>query len=119
MLGDYYMGLKEKLIVAGVGVGLLGLVAYPVIPHLDRETYRGEITVAERIQDHGYRISIDQGQGNVRTFQNTDSFLELKFNSADVQGAAHVGKTCSIDTYGYRLPLFSWFENVTDVYNCD
>jgi hypothetical protein len=46
------------------------------------------------------------------TFENTDSWLNLKFNSSDVQGSLEPGKTYTCDVYGKRIPFLSMYRNI-------
>jgi hypothetical protein len=45
-------------------------------------------------------------------FENTDSVLALKFNSADLYGAMTVGKTCDATVTGFRVPFLSMNRNI-------
>lgn len=65
--------------------------------------------------DDTYLIFTKLEDGKTRVFQNTDSFLEFKWDSSDVYGKLEVGKTYKIKTYGWRMPMFSAYENITDV----
>ena len=46
------------------------------------------------------------------TFENTDSWLALKFNSSDVYGSIQKGQACSFRVTGYRSPFFSRYRNI-------
>ena len=60
----------------------------------------------ERV-DGRYLIYTDKG-----TFRNTDSWLFLKFSSADMQGKLGVGETFKIKANGWRIPILSKFRNI-------
>lgn len=45
-------------------------------------------------------------------FEVQDSFLLLKFNSADTYGYLKEGQTYELDYYGWRIGLFSFFPNI-------
>lgn len=53
--------------------------------------------------------------GEEEVFENTDSWLFLKFNSADIQNEIEEGKTNKIKVAGWRVPFFSWYRNVVSV----
>lgn len=55
-------------------------------------------------------VEITQVQDGV--YENTDSLLRMKFNSADVYGQLQNGKTYTCDTYGWRVPFFSIYPNI-------
>lgn len=46
------------------------------------------------------------------TFENTDSWLALKFNSSDVYGYIQKGQTCDFRVTGFRIPFFSSYRNI-------
>ena len=45
-------------------------------------------------------------------YENVDSILRMKFNSADVYGQLQNGRTYICDTYGWRIPFFSMYPNI-------
>jgi hypothetical protein len=49
-------------------------------------------------------------------FENTDSVLFLKFNSADYQNKLLVGNTYDVKVVGWRVPLLSWYRNIVEIY---
>lgn len=68
------------------------------------------INKSERIQEGNsskYLIYTQEG-----VYENTDSFLRLKFNSSDVYNQLEAKKTYNCDTYGWRIPLFSVYPNI-------
>jgi hypothetical protein len=50
--------------------------------------------------------------GTVEVFENTDSVLALKWNSADVYGMMSVGAVCEATVTGIRVPMLSWNRNI-------
>jgi hypothetical protein len=111
-------GKKMKLGVGIAGIVLsLGLVCGA--PHLDRETYTARVTektVKRYDDDDKYLLFTKLVEDNkVRVFENTDSWLELKRNSSNIWGELEEGKTYEIKTYGFRAPVFSWYENILEV----
>jgi hypothetical protein len=45
-------------------------------------------------------------------FENTDSFLFGKFNSADFQNNLEIGTTYKVKVAGWRVPFLSMYRNV-------
>lgn len=45
-------------------------------------------------------------------FENTDSLLRWKFNSADVYNDILENQKYNCDTYGWRIPFFSTYPNI-------
>lgn len=107
--------------VGGIGavvLGLIGITAACNGAHLDRDTYVGRVTdkqVKRKDDTDKYLVFTKLEDGSVRVFQNTDSPLEWKFNSSDIQGELEVGKTYALRTYGWRIPFFSKYENLVSV----
>lgn len=109
-----------------VGVLLLGSCGVCVAPHLDRNSYNVKITGTERVLEGGKSV-IDkyllfteiEGTNQERVFENADSLLEWKFDSSDLQaratGAQRNNRMCRVDTYGWRIPIISAYENVVDI----
>lgn len=109
---------------AKVGLGLAGLVLAAIgvfsasAPHWSRDTYRATVTdkqIKRYDNKDKYLIFTKLEDGSVRVFENTDSTLEMKWNSSDFQAMLEVGKTYDIKTYGWRVPLASSYENVIGV----
>lgn len=117
------MDLRSALAAAGI-VGILGGT---VGSHFDREDYLVTVTDKERVVNVShdkdgnttstskYLVFTELPDGSVRVFENTDSLLELKFNSSDLQGTLREGRTYKIHTYGWRIPFFSAYENIVKV----
>lgn len=97
---------------------MVGMGMCPAVPHVDRETYRGRVTRLEvkRDNDHDrYLVFARLDNGWVRVFENTDSLLEGKLDSSDVQAGLEEGRRYEFQTYGWRIPLFSQYENIIGV----
>lgn len=47
-------------------------------------------------------------------FENTDLWFKGKFNSSDVQAEIKKGNTYEISTIGHRIPLLSFYENLSE-----
>lgn len=62
-----------------------------------------------------YIVSTKDQNGKIEVFENTDAWLQGKFNSSDVQAELEIGKTYDADVYGWRLPFFSTYRNIVDV----
>ncbi len=64
--------------------------------------------------DSGDKYLVNTKNG---TFENTDAWYRLKFDSSDVQGEIKglVGKNVEIEKYGWRIPILSMYENIVEV----
>lgn len=58
-----------------------------------------------------YMIWGETEQG-IEVFENTDSLLAFKFNSADLYGRMAPGSECVATVNGFRVPLLSWNRNI-------
>tara|TARA_R100000656_G_scaffold104176_1_gene76241 strand:+ start:276503 stop:276895 length:393 start_codon:yes stop_codon:yes gene_type:complete len=92
-----------------------------VVEHMDRETLTVQVTDKERIVEGSgnsvssrYLIFTDR-----EVFENTDSLLEMKFSSSDLQGRLNVGSCYEIVVYGWRMPLVSSYRNVSDAFEVE
>lgn len=70
------------------------------------------VNKTERVQsssgnDSKYLVYAKEG-----VFENTDSILRWKFNSADVYNSVLPNQTYTCDTYGWRIPFFSMYPNI-------
>lgn len=87
--------------------------------HLDREAYFATVTekAVKRVDDTDkYLISTKLlTTGEVRVFENTDSVIEGKRNSSDLNAKIEVGKSYRFRTYGWRWQFFSRYENILAV----
>lgn len=107
---------KAKIImcVVIVSVSMVICLLYN-ISHISRNTYTATVTKKERIPNGDsskYLIFTDLKSGDPRVFENTDSIVELKWNSSDVYAALKENKTYEIKTYGWRFPMLSLYENI-------
>jgi hypothetical protein len=90
------------------------LFGYPAAYYFSSETISITIKDKERITTgSGESISskfIIYSESEV--FENTDSWLFFKFNSADYQNKLEVGKTYKVKVAGWRIPFLSTYRNV-------
>ena len=103
--------------LAGILICLLviGLIPLKVWIH-----YSTLETVSAVVQDKE-RITTGSGKDmeskyliftDTETFENTDSWLALKFNSSDVYGHIQKGQACDFQVTGFRIPFFSSYRNI-------
>jgi len=45
-------------------------------------------------------------------FEDTDNALRWKWDSSDVYNYMDVGKVCSANVIGIRVPILSWYRNI-------
>lgn len=112
-------GLTKTIIALVI---ILLLLVYPVSYKMSSETIR--ITVEEK-----ERITVGSGESisgkfivyakayyndgpESEVFENTDSFLFLKFNSADMQQSLKKGNSYRVKVAGWRIPFLSMYRNI-------
>lgn len=59
-----------------------------------------------------YLIFTEDKDGNIATFEITDSMVAGRFNSSDVYAAIKVGKTYNFTVGGSRNEFMSWYPNI-------
>jgi hypothetical protein len=95
-------------------LGAVFLFGYPTAYYLSSDTVEITVKDKERITTgSGENISskfIIYSENEV--FENTDSWLFFKFNSADYQNKLEVGKTYKVKVAGWRVPFLSMYRNV-------
>ena len=98
-----------------------GLVVPDIKIHSNKNEYT--ITVNDKQIKRGkgkdaddkYLIFATLENGQEKVFENTDDFIEGKFDSSDLYNKLKEEKTYKIKTYGYRIGFLSMYENIIDV----
>jgi hypothetical protein len=106
---DFFKSLKVKAILIGIAACIL-LILYS---YFVADTVQTKITDAQMTKVDGrYMIATEY-----RPLVNYDAWYRFKFNSGTVQNEAIrlKGKTVKIKKYGWRLSLFSEYENVVKI----
>lgn len=104
----------KKLILIIILILIFG---YPVSYYLSTETIETRVSDKERIttgsgEDMESKFLV---YGEDEVFENTDSWLFFKFDSADVQNEIELDNTNKLRVAGWRVPFFSWYRNVISV----
>lgn len=102
-------GMKVKAVLVGIAV-IIALILYSYfIP----DTIRTRITDAQMTKVDGYFMIATE----YRPLVNHDAKYRFKFDSGTVQNEAIrlKGKEVMIRKYGWRIPLFSMYENVVSI----
>ena len=113
--------LIELLVVAALGTAVL-CGAGGVVSHFSRDTYTATVT-DKNLKKSGrgkeaadkYMVFTELPDKSVRVFEDTDSVLELKWNSSDLYAKIKTGHTYQFRAYGWRIPVLSSYENIVDV----
>jgi hypothetical protein len=109
--------IRYKIIAAIVAV-ILMVSTIMCFPHFFRNTYRVTVTNKQIIKHNNidrYFIYTQMENGKLKVFENTNNFLELKFNSKDLYWAIGIDRKYEIKAYGLNIPLLLSYQNITDV----
>ncbi len=117
---------KVKFIVIAVVIVLIVVFSEVIFSFNDTE-YTVTITGKERITESSkdsegnnktsskYLVFANSESGNSLVFENTDCFIRGKFDSSNIQAQLKEGHTYRITIIGYRVPFFSWYQNIIKV----
>jgi hypothetical protein len=102
-------GLKVKAVLVAIAVILVLILYSYYIP----DTIRTRITDAQFTKVAGYFMIATE----YRPFVNHDAKYRFKFDSGTIQNDAIrlKGKEVMIRKYGWRIPLFSMYENIVSI----
>ena len=101
------------IIIAFLFVGKTALTSF------NDHTYVATVTNKERVSRYSgkkhksyYLIFCKDDKGNYYEFKNEDCLIRGKINSSNVYNRLEIGKTYKFTVVGYRIWLFSWYENI-------
>jgi hypothetical protein len=106
---DFFKSPKVKLVLIGIAVCII-LILYS---YFVADMVQTKITDAQMTKVDGrYMIATEY-----RPFVNYDAWYRFKFDSGTIQNQAIrlKGKTVKIKKYGWRVTLFSEYENVVKI----
>ena len=94
-------------------------IIYSVFASFNDHTYIATVTDKQRIvETHNhtitsyYLIFCKDDAGNYYEFKNEDSVLRMKYNSSSVYNQLEIGKKYKFTVVGFRIGLFSSYENI-------
>ena len=101
-----------------VGIVILTIVGIfaGIACNFNDTDYTVIITDKERvntIDDSRYLVFAEiASTGETIVFENTDTLWRFKWNSSDIQGNLKIGEKYTVTVVGWRVPLFSWYQNI-------
>lgn len=117
---------SKLLVVIGVVVIVMLAVLGSLFTSFNDHTYIATVTDKDRIvkTDNGdvesyYLVFCKDDNGNYYEFKNEDLFIRGKFKSSTVQNQLEVGQTYKFTVVGFRVGLFSWYENIINFEKVD
>ena len=108
-MAEFIRKLKLRLILLAICAGILALLySYFVADWVETRITDAQMTKV----DGRFMIATEE-----RPYVNEDAKFRCKFNSGTVQNDAIRlrGKKVRIKKYGWRIPIFSMYENVVAV----
>ncbi len=66
--------------------------------------------------DSKYLVFTELENGETRVFSVQDSLIKWRFDSSDDYAEIEIGKTYRVEVIGWRIPLFSQYENIIECY---
>jgi len=108
-MADFFKRLKIRMILLGTAACILAVL----YSYFAADTIMTRITDAQMTKVDGRFMSATEA----RPFVNYDAKYRFKFNSGTVQNDAIRlrGKPVKIKKYGWRMPVFSLYENVVKI----
>lgn len=104
----------SKFFVAIVVVGIIGSVIFAFVGanRIEEKTCTvvSKESVANQETGHEYRVYTEQ----CGTLTVADTIIKMRFNSADTYGMLKEGETYNMTLMGFRMPLFSVFQNILE-----
>lgn len=111
--------MREKTIAVASVVFVVALIGISLLyAYGTKDTVVARVTKTERVTtgsgDNIRSVYLVFSDGEV--FANQDSVLYWKFNSSDIHGRLEPG-TYTLQVYGWRVPILSWYRNIVSVEN--
>lgn len=106
-------GFSRKLKIKLVLYGVLAIIVLLLYSYFIPDTVVTRITDAQMTKVDGrFMIATEE-----RPYVNEDAKYRFKFNSGNLQNEAIrlKGKPVKIRKYGWRIPVFSLYENVVSI----
>lgn len=117
---------SKFMVVIMIAVVLIVGIFGTVFTSFNDHEYIATVTDKERViknNDEGvesyYLIFCKDDKGNYYEFKNEDLFIRGKFKSSTVYNQLEVGETYKFTVVGFRVGLFSWYENIINFEKVD
>lgn len=105
-------GFLSISVIGIIAVVLFGAYYYSTVEFIELKVNDKEITVSGNHEHTSskYLVFTDD-----EVFENTDSWLFLKFNSSDIQNKLKPNEKYVVKVVGWRIPFLSMYRNVLEV----
>lgn len=85
------------------------IVLFFALPRMTLDNYPEATVTKTFVKNDVYLVYTDVG-----TFEVSDTLAYFRWNSSDVWGKFKVGETYNITATGWRIGVFSWYENIVE-----
>ena len=105
------------IFIAFAIVSVVGGIIYSIASNYNEQTYVATVTdkdVRNYNNSSKYLVFTKTEDGETRVFSVEDSLLRFRWNSSDVYGEIEVGKMYRFTVVGFRIEIFSMYENIID-----
>ena len=109
------MNNPVRIAIASVLAIVLGVIAVRTHPYWTHGEKVVRVTgvTTKSLMDQGKQRDVYLVFTTDETYKNVDSPAYFKFNSSDIQGKLIQTGCFKIDYYGFRIPIFSKYRNIT------
>lgn len=104
---DHAVGVVITVVIVIVVI----LMVRPIDKATNIRTIEGVVT-DKVVKSDKYMVFVDDGSGEVMSFEVTDSLLRGRFNSSDTWGNIEVNRTYIFEIGGSRWEIFSCYPNI-------
>lgn len=110
-------GRGARKVLVAVALVISGMVSYSAVVaaisvayHVSTGSAHFTVEGKERVERDG--VSSHEVYTSAGVYANKDSWLRLKYDSADLQNNLKAGMSYTCATQGFRLPFLSLMENI-------
>ena len=99
-------------IISAIILFVLALFTLGIVINTTTSYKTFTVTGKERVSDSNNRNSKYLVYTNTTTFAVEDTWIYWRWNSSDFYGKIQIGKTYNAKVQGWRVPFFSWYQNI-------
>ena len=106
-----------------ITIAILLVFGYPIAYYFSTKQVEFTITKMDRITTSTGSGKMEGTSSkyliftNNEVFEDTDSWLFVKFNSSDIYSKLQIGSTYKVKVTGWRVPFLSWYRNIISIKN--
>lgn len=112
MYNEYYTensNRGKKNLIFAIVVIIVGV--FLLYSYNTEKTYT--VTITDKgIKESKYMVFTKDEDEDVYPFEIADNIFYFRWDSSDMYGKIEIGNTYKVKTIGWRVPIFSWYENI-------